>query len=87
MKVTNSNTAQAKQRVIRRVRSTLLNQEIDMDFTNVSYVVGTRALVTPWSTERRCALCDHPVYTSLIYPEDVSILCEQCSGALPEQDS
>jgi hypothetical protein len=87
MKITTSNSAQAQQRTIKRVKSLLLNRDIEMDFTNVAYVLGTRDPVTPWSTERRCALCDHPVYTSLVYPEDVRILCEQCAVALPENDS
>jgi hypothetical protein len=78
---------QPKPRNIRRIRSTLLNRDIEMDFSNIAYVVGTRDAVTPWSTERRCALCDHPVYTSLVYPEDVRVLCEQCAVALPENES
>jgi hypothetical protein len=36
-----------KQRIIKRVRSALLNRDVDMDFTNVSYVLGTRDAVTP----------------------------------------
>ena len=69
------------------MKSVLLSREIEMDFTNVSSVLGTRVPVTPWSTERRCPLGDHPVYTSMVYPEDMSIVCEQCFSALPENAS
>jgi hypothetical protein len=81
-----------KPRVIRRVKSLLLNREIEMDLTEVAYVLGTRDVVTPWSTERRCALCDHPVYTSLVYPEEcgfcassVSPRCQRTTANLYEQ--
>ena len=84
---TTDRQSKTKERLVRRVKSTLLNREIEIDFTNVDHVVGTRDAVTPWSTERRCALCHHPVYTSLVYPEEVRILCEQCAVTLPENDS
>lgn len=76
-----------KHKAIKRVKSALRKQEFDIDFTNVNYVLGTRDAITPWSSERRCALCDYPVYTSLEYPEDVRILCDQCWSLLPEADS
>ena len=46
------------QRAIKRVKSLVLNREIEMDFTHVSYVLGTRVerkLAWPLTTTRLAA--------------------------------
>jgi hypothetical protein len=83
----NSIEANSKRRVIKRVRSTLHNRDTEMDFTELDYVLGTRDPVTPWSTERRCALGNHPVYTSMVYPDDVLIVCLECASSISDGES
>ena len=63
------------------------NRDVEMDPTDVNYVLSTRDAVTPWSTERQCALGDPPVYTSMEYSVDVLIVCDRCFSSLPENPS
>ena len=57
-----------------------------IDWKEVDYVVGTLEDVTHTGISRPCRRCTRRVFTSMMYPVDVSIICLECAIELARDE-
>lgn len=57
-----------------------------INWAEVDFVVGTLEDVTHTGINRPCRRCTRRVYTSMMYPVDVSIICIECALELAREE-
>lgn len=70
----------------RRTRKRAPGIDTTIDWSQIDYVVGTRADVTRTGINRPCTRCTLPVFTARRYPHDVAMVCEVCALELVEEE-
>lgn len=57
-----------------------------IDWSQIDVVVGTLEDVTHTGIKRPCRECRRDVYTSIVYPFDVAIVCLECAIVLAKKE-